>query len=222
MDPNKEKSNLLSIDLDRSKYEFKDADVLIFKTPKGLNEEIVKEISAQKKEPEWMLEYRLKSLKEFQEHHQPSFGPDLSFLNFQDYTYFTRLSDKVSKSWDEVPSTVRSTFDKLGIPEAEKDFLAGVSTQYESEAVYHNMLAEVQSKGVIFLDTDTALKTQSELFKKYFGTLVPFTDNKYAALNGACWSGALLSIFLKESIWISRFSLISASTMSAPGSLRGR
>jgi Fe-S cluster assembly protein SufB len=183
------KSNLNDIDLDRSKYEFKDKDVSIFKTPKGLSKEIVDEISFQKNEPEWMKDYREKSLVEFFGHHQPSFGPNLSFLDFQDYTYFTRLSDKVSRSWDQVPATVRNTFDKLGIPEAEKDFLAGVSTQYESEAVYHNMLKEVEDKGVIFLDTDSALKTHPELFKKYFGKLVPFTDNKYAALNGACWSG---------------------------------
>ncbi|MBP3713292.1 MAG: Fe-S cluster assembly protein SufB [Bacilli bacterium] len=184
-----EKSQLQDIDLDRSKYEFRDEDVSIYKTPKGINEDIVREISAQKSEPGWMLEYRLKSLEEFNKHHQPSFGPDLSFLDFQDYTYFTRLSDKVSKSWDDVPETVRQTFDKLGIPEAEKDFLAGVSTQYESEAVYHNMLKEVEDKGVIFLDTDSALKAHPELFKKYFGKLVPFNDNKYAALNGAVWSG---------------------------------
>ncbi len=183
------KSKIEDIDLDRSRYEFKDKDVSIFKTPKGLNEDIVKEISEQKHEPEWMLQYRLASLKEFEQHHQPHFGPDLLFLNFQDYTYFTRMSDKVSKSWNDVPETVKNTFTKLGIPEAEKKFLAGVSTQYESEAVYHNMLAEVQEKGVIFLDTDSALKQYPELFKKYFGKLVPYTDNKYAALNGACWSG---------------------------------
>lgn len=185
----KKETKVSDIDFDRSKYEFKDKDVSIFKTPKGLNESIVREISAQKKEPIWMLEYRLKALKEFTSHHQPSFGPDLSFLDFQDYTYFTRLSAKVSTSWKDVPSTVRNTFDKLGIPEAEKDYLAGVSTQYESEAVYHNMLDEVKQKGIIFLDTDTALKTYPELFKKYFGKLVPYTDNKYAALNGSVWSG---------------------------------
>ena len=178
-----------SLDLDRSKYEFKDEDVSIYKTPKGLSLEIVDEISSQKNEPLFMKEYREKSYKEFIKHHQPSFGPDLSFLNFDDYTYFTRLSDKVSKKWEDVPETVRNTFSKLGIPEAEKEFLAGVSTQYESEAVYHNMLKEVDDKGVIFLDTDTALKTHPELFKKYFGKLVPYTDNKYAALNGCCWSG---------------------------------
>ena len=185
----KEETKLDQIDFDRSKFEFKDDDQAIYKTPKGLSEAIVEEISSQKNEPEWMREYRLKSFHEFEKHHQPNFGPDLSFLKFNDYTYFTRVSDKVSKSWDDVPETVKNTFEKLGIPEAEREFLAGVSTQYESEAVYHNMLKEVEDKGVIFLDTDTALKTHPELFKKYFGKLVPFNDNKYAALNGCCWSG---------------------------------
>jgi len=183
------KVKIEDISLNREKYEFKDEDVAIYKTPKGLNEDIVREISKQKKEPEWMLNYRLMALKEFNKHHQPNFGPKLDFLNFNDYTYFTRISDKVSKSWDDVPDTVKNTFDKLGIPQAEKEYLAGVSTQYESEAVYHNMLKEVSDKGVIFLDTDTALKTYPKLFKKYFGKLVSFNDNKYAALNGACWSG---------------------------------
>lgn len=184
-----EETKLEDIDLDRSKYEFKDKDVSIFKTPKGLSEDIVKEISIQKKEPSWMLQARLQGYREFIKHHQPPFGPNLDFLNFNDYTYFTRMSNKVSTSWNDVPETVKNTFDKLGIPEAEKEFLAGVSTQYESEAVYHNMLKEVEDKGVIFLDTDTALKTHPDLFRKYFGKLVPYTDNKYAALNTACWSG---------------------------------
>lgn len=171
------------------KYGFKDDDVSIVKTPKGLNENVIREISELKNEPDFMLNYRLQSLKEFFKHPNPSFGPDLSFLNFQDYTYFTRTSEGVKKDWNEVPATVKNTFAKLGIPEAEQKYLAGVSTQYESEAVYHNMLREVEEKGVIFLDSDTALKTYPDLFMKYFGKLVPFTDNKYAALNGACWSG---------------------------------
>ena len=171
------------------KYGFKDKDVSIVKTPKGINEDIVKEISTLKNEPSFMTEYRLKSLKEFETHHQPSFGPSLDFLQFQDYTYFTRTSNGVKSNWEEVPETVKNTFDKLGIPDAEQKYLAGVSTQYESEAVYHNMLQEVVDKGVIFLDTDTALKKYPDLFMKYFGKLVPYTDNKYAALNGACWSG---------------------------------
>ena len=171
------------------KYGFKNEDVSILNTGKGLNEDVVRAISKLKNEPEWMLEFRLKALKAFNELPLPSFGPDLSSLDFNSYTYFIRPSEKVEKSWDEVPETIRNTFDKLGIPEAEQKYLAGVSTQYESEAVYHNMLKEVEDKGVIFLDTDTALKTCPELFKKYFNTVVPYGDNKFSALNGAVWSG---------------------------------
>lgn len=171
------------------KYGFKDKDVSILKTGIGLNEDIVRQISKLKNEPEWMLEYRLKSYKAFKKLPLPSFGPDLTSLDYDTYTYFTRLANKETQSWDEVPETVKNTFDKLGIPEAEQKYLAGVSTQYESEVVYHNMLKEVEEKGVIFLSTDMALKLYPDLFKKYFGTVVPFTDNKFSALNGAVWSG---------------------------------
>ena len=171
------------------KYGFKDEDVSIVKTDIGLNEDIIRQISKLKNEPEWMLEYRLKSYKAFLKLPLPSFGPDLSNLDYDTYTYFTRLSNKESQNWDEVPETVKNTFDKLGIPEAEQKYLAGVSTQYESEVVYHNMLKEVEEKGVIFLSTDMALKLYPDLFKKYFGTVVPFADNKFSALNGAVWSG---------------------------------
>ena len=171
------------------KYGFKDEDVSIVKTDVGLNEGIIRQISKLKNEPEWMLEYRLKSYKAFLTLPLPSYGPDLSNLDYDTYTYFTRLSNKESQNWDEVPETVKNTFDKLGIPEAEQKYLAGVSTQYESEVVYHNMLKEVEEKGVIFLSTDMALKLYPDLFKKYFGTVVPFADNKFSALNGAVWSG---------------------------------
>ena len=171
------------------KYGFKDKDVSILKTGIGLNEDIIRQISKLKNEPDWMLEYRLKSYKAFLKLPLPSFGPDLSSLDYDTYTYFTRLANKETHSWDEVPETVKNTFDKLGIPEAEQKYLAGVSTQYESEVVYHNMLKEVEEKGVIFLSTDMALKLYPDLFKKYFGTVVPFGDNKFSALNGAVWSG---------------------------------
>ena len=171
------------------KYGFKDKDVSIVKTDIGLNEDIIRQISKFKNEPEWMLEYRLRSYKAFLKLPLPSFGPDLSNLDYDTYTYFTRLSNKESQDWNEVPETVKNTFDKLGIPEAEQKYLAGVSTQYESEVVYHNMLKEVEEKGVIFLSTDMALKLYPDLFKKYFGTVVPFADNKFSALNGAVWSG---------------------------------
>ena len=171
------------------KYGFKDEDQSIFKTDKGLSRETVIQISKAKNEPEWMLDFRLKSYDFFAKSPLPKFGPDLSHLNYDDYTYFIRTSDKLSNTWEEVPETIKDTFDKLGIPEAEKEFLAGVSTQYESEVVYHNMLKEVEEKGVIFLDTDSALKQHPELFKEYFNTVVPYADNKFSALNGAVWSG---------------------------------
>ena len=171
------------------KYGFKNKDVSILKTDKGLSEAVVREISKLKQEPEWMLEFRLKSLKYFLESLLPKFGPDLSKIDFDSFTYFIRPTAKVEKDWNDVPETIKNTFQKLGIPEAEQKYLAGVSTQYESEVVYHNMLKEVEEKGVIFLDTDTALKQYPELFKKYFNTVVNYRDNKFSALNGAVWSG---------------------------------
>lgn len=171
------------------KYGFKDQDVSILKTDVGLNENIVREISRLKNEPEWMLEFRLKALKAFNNMPLPKFGPDLSSLDFNSYTYFIRPSKKEAQNWDEVPETIKNTFTKLGIPEAEQKYLSGVSTQYESEVVYHNMLKEISDKGVIFLSTDMALKLYPDLFKKYFGTVVPIADNKFSALNGAVWSG---------------------------------
>jgi Fe-S cluster assembly protein SufB len=176
--------------LDESyKYDFKTKAQVVFTTGKGLNEEVVRAISKHKNEPEWMLEYRLKALKAFEAMPLPKYGPDLKFLDFPSYTYYTGVSSKEGSNWQEVPEAVKNTFDRLGIPEAEQKYLSGVTTQYESEVVYHNMLDEVQKKGVIFLSTDMALQTCPELMKKYFGTVVPFADNKFAALNGAVWSG---------------------------------
>ena len=174
---------------DDYKYDFKDEDVSVYKTEKGLSEEIIKAISAAKNEPEWMLEYRLMAYQKFLELPLPSFGPDLSEIDFNDFTYYIKPSERVEKDWEEVPETIKNTFEKLKIPEAEQKFLAGVSTQYESEVVYHNMLKEVEEKGVIFYDTDTALKKHPDLFKEYFGKVVSYADNKFAALNAAVWSG---------------------------------
>ncbi len=170
-------------------YGFKDEDVSIFSTGKGLTEEVVREISKAKDEPEWMLEFRLKAFRMFQKMPMPKFGPSLDFMDFDSYTYFTRVAKAEESSWDDVPDTVKSTFQKLGIPEAEQKFLAGVSTQYESEVVYHNMLEEVREKGVIFLSTDMGLKLFPEIFKKYFATVIPIADSKFSALNSAVWSG---------------------------------
>lgn len=174
---------------DEYRYGFNDGDVAVFKTPKGLNEDIVREISAIKGETEWMLEYRLKSLRCFLEKPMPTWGVDLSAMDFDDYTYYVKPSDDKTDKWEEVPQTIKETFNKLGIPEAEQKFLAGASAQYESEVVYHNMLDEVREKGVIFLDIDSGLKEYPEIFKKYFDTVIPYNDNKFSALNGAVWSG---------------------------------
>ena len=182
------------------KYDFKDEDVSILKTAVGLSENTIRQISAIKEEPEWMLEFRLKALKSFNAMPLPRFGLDLKFLDFSSYTYFTRISSKESQDWNEVPETIKNTFQKLGIPEAEQKFLAGVSTQYESEVVYHNMLKEISDKGVIFLSTDAALKLYPELFRKYFASVVPVADNKFSALNSAVWSGGSFITFQRESI----------------------
>ena len=171
------------------KFGFQDKDVSVYKTAQGLTEETVREISKIKNEPAWMLDFRLKAYQEFIERPMPNFGPDLSDLHFENYTYYVRPSDRVETSWDDVPETIKDTFAKLGIPEDEHKFLAGVATQYDSEVVYSSMLKEVEEKGVIFLDTDTALREHPELFKKYFDSVVPYNDNKFAALNGAVWSG---------------------------------
>ena len=170
-------------------YDFKDEDISIFNTGKGLNKDVIRAISKAKNEPNWMLEYRLKAYEKFMELPLPTFGPDLSDIDFNDFTYYIKPTEKVKSSWNEVPDTIKNTFEKLKIPDAEQKFLAGVSTQYESEVVYHNMLKEVEEKGVIFYDTDTALKKYPDLFKEYFGTVVSYADNKFAALNAAVWSG---------------------------------
>lgn len=170
-------------------YGFHDEDTSVYKTNQGLTRDTILEISRIKKEPDWMREYRLKAFEQFESMDLQTWGPDLSELDFDEYTYYIKPSDKTEKSWDDVPETIKETFDKLGIPQAEKEFLAGVTTQYDSEAVYHHMLEEVEEKGVIFLDTDSALKQYPELFQKYFGKLVPYQDNKFAALNSCVWSG---------------------------------
>ncbi|MHA6530549.1 Fe-S cluster assembly protein SufB [Paenibacillus sp. BAC0078] len=176
-------------DMGDYKYGFRDEHQSIFQSGKGLTEEIVREISRIKEEPEWMLDFRLKALKQFYKMPMPGWGADLSGLNLDNIQYYVRPSEKQGKTWEEVPSEIKSTFDKLGIPEAEQKFLAGVSAQYESEVVYHNMRKELEDQGVVFLDTDTALKQYPEVFKQHFGTIIPPADNKFAALNSAVWSG---------------------------------
>lgn len=174
---------------DNYRYGFRDDVEAYFQVQKGLNEAIIKQISAEKKEPEWMLNYRLKAYHKFIEMPLPKWGVNLEDVNFDDFTYFIKASKNVGKTWDEVPEKIKNTFARLKIPEAEAKFLSGVSTQYESEAVYQSMLKEVEEAGVIFYDTDTGLKKYPELFKKYFGTVIDYADNKFAALNATVWSG---------------------------------
>ncbi|ADH98673.1 Fe-S cluster assembly protein SufB [Salisediminibacterium selenitireducens] len=170
-------------------YGFSDKDVSIFRSKKGLTSDIVREISQMKDEPQWMLDFRLKSLETFYKKPMPQWGGNLNELDFDEIFYYVKPSEKSERSWDEVPEEIKNTFDKLGIPEAEQKYLAGVSAQYESEVVYHNMQQDLEDLGVIFKDTDTALKEDEEIFRKYFGTVIPPTDNKFAALNSAVWSG---------------------------------
>ncbi len=173
----------------REKYGFFDPEKFTFKAKRGLTPEVVKEISWMKSEPEWMTKFRLRSLEIFRKKPMPNWGADLSHIDFENIFYFLRASEKPGKTWDEVPADVKRTFDRLGIPEAERKFLAGVSAQYESEVVYHSLHKELSDKGVIFLDTDSGLREHPELFKEYFGTVIPPADNKFSALNSAVWSG---------------------------------
>ncbi|NLD26320.1 MAG: Fe-S cluster assembly protein SufB [Acholeplasmataceae bacterium] len=171
------------------KYGFKSDVKDIYNTGIGLNEDVVRAISEYKKEPEWMRDFRLKAYHKFMSMPLPDFGPDLSFIDFNDYTYYIKTTKEVEKSWDDVPEEIKKTFEKIGIPEAERKYLAGVSTQFESEVVYHNTLEELEKLGVIFCDTDTAVRLYPDLVREYFGKVVPYSDNKFAALNSAVWSG---------------------------------
>src|SRR5487761_152796 len=173
----------------KEKYGFFVPEDYIFKAKRGLNPEIVTEISWMKKEPEWMLKMRLRSLEIFRKKPMPTWGADLSVIDFENIFYYLKAADKQSKTWEDLPPDIKKTYDRLGVPEAERKFLAGVSAQYESEVVYHSLHEELSKKGVIFTDTDSALRDHPELFKEYFGTVIPPADNKFAALNTAVWSG---------------------------------
>ncbi len=176
-------------ELEEYKYGWRIPDVYVYKTPKGLNEDVIRKISEMKEEPEWMLEYRLKALKHFLERPMPTWGPDLSELDFDSITYYVKPAERESRSWDEVPEEIKKTFERLGIPEAEQKFLAGVGAQFESEMVYHRIKEELERLGVIFVSIEEGLKKYPDLFRQYFGKVVPYTDNKFAALNAAAWSG---------------------------------
>jgi Fe-S cluster assembly protein SufB len=175
--------------MDDYKYGFNDGQVGVLSLERGLDEKRVREISAIKGEPQWMTEFRVKSYYQYINSKLPAWANHLIKLEEDQLAYYIKPSEKVADKWEQVPEKIKKTFDALGLPEAEKKYLAGVATQYESEMVYHSIQRELEQKGVIFLDTDTALKRHPDLFKEYFGKLVPFDDNKYASLNSAVWSG---------------------------------
>jgi len=185
---NEQTQNFLS-NLGDYQYGFKDPETFVYKSEKGLNEQVVRKISSMKQEPEWMLNFRLKALDHFIARPMPTWGPDLSGLDLDDIYYYVRPTEANERNWEDVPDTIRNTFDKLGIPDAEQKFLAGVGAQYESEMVYHSIQEHLEKQGVIFLSIEEGLKRHPDLFREYFGTVIPIEDNKFAALNSAVWSG---------------------------------
>src|SRR5690349_1591578 len=189
--------------LDRYKFGWADSDVAGESARRGLSEEVVRDISALKDEPEWMLGLRLKGLKLFRRKPMPGWGADLDGIDFDNIKYFVRSSEKQAATWDDLPADIKSTYDKLGIPEAEKQRLvSGVAAQYESEVVYHAIREDLEAQGVLFLDTDTALREHEDVFKEYFGTVIPVGDNKFAALNTATWSGGSF-IYVPKGVHVS-------------------
>jgi Fe-S cluster assembly protein SufB len=171
------------------KYGFHDPENYVFKSKRGLTPQVVEEISAHKNEPDWMRQFRLKSLEYFRARPMPAWGADLSGIDFETIYYYIKPTEKQAKSWEDLPADIKDTWDKLGIPEAEKKYLAGVGAQYESEVVYHKLQEELERQGVIFLDMDSGLREHEDLVKEHFGTVIPQNDNKFAALNSAVWSG---------------------------------
>ncbi|MFL7893456.1 MAG: Fe-S cluster assembly protein SufB [Anaerolineales bacterium] len=171
------------------KWGFRDPDNLVFKAKKGLSREVVEQISFMKQEPDWMLDFRLKALHHFNQRPMPTWGGDLSQLNLDEIYFYAKPSEQEGRTWDDVPENIKQTFDRLGIPEAEQKFLSGVGAQYESEMVYHNIQEHLASQGVIFVSIENGLKEYPDLFREYFGKVIPIEDNKFAALNSAVWSG---------------------------------
>jgi Fe-S cluster assembly protein SufB len=177
-------------DLGRYEYGWADSDAAGSSARRGLNEEVVRDISARKNEPQWMTDLRLKSLRLFHKKPMPNWGSDLTGIDFQNIKYFVKSTEKQATSWDELPEDIKNTYDRLGIPEAEKQrLIAGVAAQYESEVVYHQIREDLEEKGVIFVDTDTGLREHEDLFREYFTSVIPAGDNKFASLNTAVWSG---------------------------------
>src|SRR3712207_5833541 len=186
-----EQQSLLGINADyKEKYGFHDAENYMFKPPKGLTPELGRQISKSKNEPDLMLDFRLNAYEHFINRPQPTWGsPMLAEVDYDDIHYFVRASEKASKTWDDVPEDIKNTFDRLGIPEAERKFLSGVGAQYESEVVYHQVREDLEKQGVIFMDMDSGLREHEDIVKKYFASIIPANDNKLAALNSDVWSG---------------------------------
>src|SRR3954463_16278869 len=176
--------------LGRYEYGWADSDTAGATATRGLSEEVVRDISAKKNEPQWMLDLRLKGLKLFHRKPMPRWGAELDGIDFDNIKYFVRSTEQQATTWDDLPADIKNTYDKLGIPEAEKQRLvSGVAAQYESEVVYHKIREDLEEQGVIFLDTDSGLREHEDLFREYFGSVIPAGDNKFSALNTATWSG---------------------------------
>ena len=186
-----------------SRFGFSMPEAHVFKTPKGLSEDVVKQISKLKNEPKWMLDFRLKAYRIFQDKPMPTWGADLSGINFDEIYYYLKPTSKEQRRWEDVPAEIKETFERLGIPQAEREFLAGVKAQYDSEVAYSSLREELEEEGVIFLSTDKALKKHPQFFKEYFGTVVPAADNKFAALNSAVWSGGSF-VYIPKGVQVKR------------------
>jgi len=194
-------TNPLGIDLDQYKYGFHDPEQYAFKSRKGLDREIVEMISHMKSEPEWMRAFRLHSLGVWEKKPLPTWGGNVGEIDFDDIYYYVRPMENQGKTWDDVPENIKKTFDRLGIPEAEKKYLAGVGAQYESEVVYHSLREEWTKQGVIFLDMDSGLREYADIVKEYFGTVIPPEDNKFSALNSSVWSGGSF-VYVPEGVHV--------------------
>jgi Fe-S cluster assembly protein SufB len=178
-----------AVDIGDYKFGFYYPDKSVFKTPKGLSDAVIHQISDNKQEPDWMRQFRLRSLEEFRKKPMPNWGADLSDLDFDEIYYYAKPTEQQSRSWDDLPDEIKETYERIGVPEAEKKYLAGVGAQYDSEVVYHNIQQQLADQGVVYSDPETAVREHPDLVQKYFGTVIPYSDNKFAALNSAVWSG---------------------------------
>ncbi|RJR27104.1 Fe-S cluster assembly protein SufB [candidate division WWE3 bacterium] len=200
----KQKSNVGDLRADyKTKYGFNMPDKSVYRTKRGLNEEVIRDISKTKDEPEWMLNFRLRAYKTFKERPMPQWGANLNDINFDEIVYYLKPTDQEKRSWEDVPEEIKQTFERLGIPQAEREFLAGVKAQYDSEVAYSSLRDELEEEGVIFLSTDEALRKYPQLFEEYFGKAIPPADNKFAALNSAVWSGGSF-VYIPKGVEVKR------------------